>query len=219
MPAAMRQPPAAFRDMLFGDTPLDQWGVKAVPAEPWSWFAAAREALARDDRAGAVVALQKVTDAPGLESRHYLVAWNALRGLGIAPPPERAKQILGVVVEMPVDDGVDILACYEDNTARYINHNGGIIVVDAPLAEVSAAIGAVIAASRPVVARIGPYEAERPGPPGSGLARLSFLTPSGLHFGQGPVEQFARDPMAGPVIAAATRLLQAVMSFAESQRR
>lgn len=204
-----------FRDLFFGDTPLDQWG-RTATGEPWTWFAAAREALMREDRRAAIAALERVVATPGLESRHTLVAWNALRGLGVNPSPERAKHLLGVVIDMPVDTRYDVLACYEDNTARYINHTGGIVVIDTPVPQISAAIADVLAAARPVVARIGPHDGARPGPPALPNAQLSFLTPSGLHFGRGDAEVLMRDPMGGPVIGTAVKLLQAVIALSQS---
>lgn len=223
MPTTRRQPssessPADFRDMLFGDTPLEQWGAKTA-GEPWSFFADAREAIKKGNKTGAVTALQKIISTPDLESRQYLVAWNALRQLGVGAPPDQAKRLLGIVIDMPIDESqFDVLACYEDNTARYLNHAGNIVIIDAPERSITTAIAGVMAASRPVVARIGPHDGPRPPAPGPQLVRLSFLTPSGLHFGQGGAQVFMRDPMAGPIIGAATQLLQAVIAFAEANR-
>ena len=42
--------------------------------------------------------------------------------------------------------------------------------------------------------------------------RLNFLAPSGLHFGQAPYAMFKQDPLAGPVVRAATQLLQALIA-------
>jgi hypothetical protein len=47
--------------------------------------------------------------------------------------------------------------------------------------------------------------------------RINLLTPSGLHFGQGAFEVLASDPMGGPVIGSATRLMQELI--AKSQER
>ena len=42
--------------------------------------------------------------------------------------------------------------------------------------------------------------------------RLNFLAPSGLHFGQAPFAVFEQDALAGPVVRAATALLQALIA-------
>jgi hypothetical protein len=44
-----------------------------------------------------------------------------------------------------------------------------------------------------------------------GEVRINFLTPSGLHFGQGRYQDFASDGLGGPVLAAALRLMQALI--------
>jgi choline dehydrogenase-like flavoprotein len=60
---------------------------------------------------------------------------------------------------------------------------------------------------------------EGPRPPlPPAMARISLLTPNGLHFGQAPFEAFTGDPMAAPIIGAAMQLMQALIQQAESRR-
>ncbi len=73
-----------------------------------------------------------------------------------------------------------------------------------------ALVDTLLAVGAMVAARIGPWDRARPPAPEAGRVQLSFLTPSGLHFGQGPMDLFRSDPMAGPVLQAATALLQAL---------
>jgi hypothetical protein len=40
------------------------------------------------------------------------------------------------------------------------------------------------------------------------MVRITFLVSDGLYFGEGPANIFFKDPMAGPVLNAATQLLQ-----------
>lgn len=203
---------AAFKELLFGDVPLEKWGPDAAGV-PWTWFAEARSALANGDLAGAARALARVVGTEGLASRHHLQAWHAARQLGIRPEAHDAKRVLGVVIEMPMGPGFDILACYEDHSARYLNHAGRMVVVESPMAVIVPLIDGVMEASQRLVDAIGPHEGHRPAGPPVGQARLSFLTPSGLHFGQASAETLARDALAGPVIAAATGLLQGIINL------
>jgi hypothetical protein len=48
-----------------------------------------------------------------------------------------------------------------------------------------------------------------------GLLRLSMLCAGGLYFGEGPLSALGTDPMADPLVAAATRLLQTLISKAD----
>ena len=63
-----------------------------------------------------------------------------------------------------------------------------------------------------VLDRIGPWTQPRLPPPPPDHIRLNFLAPSGLHFGQAPFGVFEQDALAGPVVRAATGLLQAMMA-------
>lgn len=203
----------ALRETMFGDMPMDQWSrAGGASAEPLSTFVRAREQAARDDAVGACASWQRITAMRGIESRHTLQAWTFLRAHGTSPPPEVAKRVLGVVLEMPMTDtGFDLLAAYADCTARWVKYTGLAIMWDAPEPATDGPLLALLAAAQRTVERIGPWDGARPGLPPSGHARLNFLTPSGLHFGQGPVDVLARDPLGGEIIQTGTALLQAMI--------
>ena len=144
---------------------------------------------------------------------------HALRAVGERPGGNDAKHLYGVVVEVSMPpDGLDLLAAYEDGTARYYNYSGAGVVWDRPDASLDPAVSALLEAGRTLVTQIGPWEGERaPAPRGSDV-RVSLLTPSGPHFGQGPFDALAADNLGGPVIAAATRLMQELIAKAEGGR-
>jgi hypothetical protein len=107
--------------------------------------------------------------------------------------------------------GVDIVACYADLTARYFNYSGAAVIWDNPDDSLKAEIGNLLDAGKNIIHSIGPWEKERPGVPPRGQARVSMLTPSGLHFGQAPLNTLSHDEMGGPIIKAATNLMQALI--------
>jgi hypothetical protein len=74
------------------------------------------------------------------------------------------------------------------------------------------AIDQLLEASRQVVAQLAPWKEARPAPPPRDHARLSFLTPSGLHFGQGPMDVLARDPLGAQVLQLASELMRALIA-------
>lgn len=155
---------------------------------------------------------------PDLESRHYLQAWHFLRSLGFDPPPAEAKKLFGVVVEVAMKEGLDILAAYADQTARYFNYSGAAVIWERPEGSLDTSVDGLLQAGSVLVEVIGPLESPRPAsPPPKGHARINLLVPSGLHMGQGPYEALARDPLGGPVIAAAVELMNALIGKAEKR--
>jgi hypothetical protein len=123
--------------------------------------------------------------------------------------------VYGVVVEVTLSGGLDTLAAYADGSARYLNWSGKAIVWDAPRTPIGALVGAVIEAGERIVPRIGPWDGPRRGPPPLDHVRLNMLTPSGLHFGEGPMDVLSNDAIGGPLVAAAVKLLQALTAQAK----
>ena len=207
-----------IRETLFGDMSLSEWAHGETDASPWSQFTAAQQRLAAGDPGEAAKYLQQIVAMPGLEARHTLQAWNELRRLGVSPESD-ARQLLGVVIEVAMDEGLDILAAYADHSARYINYSGAAVIWDHADASLDDAIDDLFAASRAIIQQIGPWEGERPGPPPRGQARISMLAPGGLFFGQAPMQTLMTDPLASPAMSSAIRLMQALIEKSEGARR
>jgi len=209
------KPPADLRDTLFGDLPLDRWvGTGAASQEfPWNAFVAARADVGNGQREKAVEKWQEIVNHPGLEPRHYVQAWYFLRLAGQKPPEELARLLLGVVVEVGMEQGLDLLAAYPDYAARYYNFSGKGVVWEHPNDSMNQKIDELLEASRRVVAQIGPWQGVRPPAPPKDFVRLCFLTPSGLHFGQAPLEAMSKDPIGGEVLYRAGALMQALMGL------
>lgn len=213
----MTQPPD-IREVLFGDLPFSQWpneASKGLHGEPWLSFVQARDQLNSGDNESSKQTLRQILEMPDLESRHYLQAWHFLRGLGELPSKGEAQQLYGVVVEVTLDEGLDIVAAYADHTARYFNYSGAAIVWERPNENLNSVIDSLLDAGKVVAAQIGPWEGERPAAPPQGQVRISMLAPSGLHFGQGPFDDLSGDPLGGPVIVAAMQLMQSLISNTE----
>ncbi|RTQ47116.1 hypothetical protein EJV47_19660 [Hymenobacter gummosus] len=212
-------PPAGIREVLFGDLSLDQWprpGSDLAATEPWNWFVAAQQAVEQHDAAAAAEALRRVLATDGLEARHYLQAWQALRELGQEPTAAEAKQVLGVVVEVGLDQGLDLVAAYADGSARYYNFSGAGVVWERPDDSLVAPIQGLLAAGQRVAEQIGPWTEPRPAAPPKGTVRINMLTPSGLHFGQASFEALWQDALGGPVLVAAQQLMEALIGKSEA---
>jgi hypothetical protein len=204
-----------LRELLFGDVPIEDWAGTSK-ALPWRHFQDAEHAMAHADVPAAEAALHAVLDTPELESRQYLQAWSCLRQLDRDALTDLPEHLYGVVLDVPLEQGYDTLAAYDDHTARYLNQGGGVIVWDIRDPDMDALIDALLTAARPLLATVGVWESARP-PLTTGRARVSMLTAEGLHFTEGVFEQFAQDPPTAPVFAAGAALMSALID--RSQRR
>lgn len=139
------------------------------------------------------------------ESRVRALAFNWLRAHGHETPK---GVVLGVIVEVPADKGLDVLAAYADGRVRYINRGGKVAIVEPDAApKVSRQAMRLLEMAQPVAAQIGPWGKPRLPPPKRPNVRLTFVVSDGLYFGEGPFSAMERDALAGPLIAQATNLL------------
>ena len=184
-------------DTLFGDLPSYAWPPGDDVAEfPWTAFVEAR----RDP--GRAVELWQQVAAADVAPRHVAQAWYFLRAHGVQPAPEEQQRVLGLVMEIGLKWGADVLAVYADRNVRYYKQAGGGVVLGHAEGEQAELVDALLAASAEVVARTGAGSGHVPAPPHERSVRLTFLTPGGVHRTEGPMEQ-----LGGAVLTLATRLL------------
>ena len=160
------------------------------------------------------VAIQAIAEDPNQESRVRLLAF---RWLASHERTVDSKEILGVVIEVGLEQGNDTLAAYADGSVRYINQSGKLAVFEGGPPEVVAAARELVQASRDTVDRIGPWDQPRRAPPARGDIRLTFLVSDGLYFGEGPFSLLANEPLAKPVINTGVRLLQLCVEAASAK--
>ena len=151
------------------------------------------------------VALRKIADEQTNEGRVRAVAYNRLRAAGEKVPP---KKLLGVIVEVPLQQGLDVLAAFSEGGVRYLNQSGKVAIFEGQGNPVEALAKELVAISQPIVNQIGPWDKQRLPPPKAGNVRLTFLVSDGLYFGEASFGALQSDPMASPVLAKASQLLQ-----------
>ncbi|MBV8635912.1 MAG: hypothetical protein JO002_15560 [Burkholderiaceae bacterium] len=201
LPAPYREMPnnlaynAAFCDSEVLFKPKD-----AASAAPWQ-----KTLFAAMPDAGAVRALAE--DVKQV-SCVRLFAYKWLREHSQLVPP---KLLLGVVIEVPADEGLDTLAAYADGRVRYISHGGKEAQVEVPPAAMQDKSKALFTSSNKLVARIGAWNKKRLPPPAKGKVRISFLASDGLYFGEGSFAAIQKDADAAQVIRDGTELLQLVV--------
>ena len=153
--------------------------------------------------------IRKIAESTEEESRIRVLAYNWLRSNSHAVPK---GLLLGVIVEVPLENGLDVLAAYPDGRVRYINQTGKMTIVEGGAPAIESLAKELVAKSKVVVSNIGPWEKARLPAPSRGNIRLTFLVSDGLYFGEGPFSLMQKDPMAAPVINKAVELLQAVVN-------
>lgn len=105
-------PSITLRDILRASAPLEKMTTYSHSLSPCPHFPAAHQALRNGDHHAAIQHLQKVVHMEELEARAYLQAWHSLRELGEQAPPDMARTIHGVVVEVGLKGGLDMVAAY-----------------------------------------------------------------------------------------------------------
>lgn len=157
-----------------------------------------------------VAALRTLADDSSLEGRVRYLAYSRLRQLGQTVP---AKRLLGVIIEVPLTNGLDVLAAYSEGGVRYLNQSGKLAFYEG-VESLQPLVQRLFAAAAPVIERTGPASQPRRPPPTGSSARITFLVSDGLYFGEGPMADLQRDPLAGPVIQRGVELLQASVALA-----
>lgn len=149
--------------------------------------------------------LTKIAEDTSVESRVRVLAYNKLLSVGYKPAP---KQLLAVIVEVGLEDGLDVLACFKDGRARYINQSGALIIWETADDRSTELSNTLFLRAHEIVNRLGgPWAEPRRPYPKKGTMRISFLASDGLYFGEGPIDMMFNDAMAGPAIATATEFM------------
>jgi hypothetical protein len=200
---------AVLREQLFADQDLAD--VLAQTDGDNEFLVLCRDALAhrqRGDLDGARDRLVQAAQLPELEARAALLACRALRGLGLEFLPETADAVLGVVVEVPVEDKLDTLAIYDDGTARYFNQGALSIVQSHTKGPFAEQAHAVITEAQRVAQAVLPGDRATPRP--DEHIRIVLLTPGGARLVDLTFEQVRRG-LFRPLFDATTGLLVALV--------
>jgi len=148
--------------------------------------------------------LKKITIDDKNESRLKLLAYNKLRSNG---NKVLEKELLGVIIEVGLDSGLDVLAAYSDGTARYINYSEKMIFWESPSADSNNITDKLFKESEIVLKQIGSWDKERPRFPAKGTIRISFLVSDGMYFGQGSDDNFFNDELSAPILKYGNKLM------------
>lgn len=170
-----------FYNLLFCNTALFRDHGAAV-AGPLRVLAAARPSPA---------SLRTIVDAEGGDSR--LRALAAQRLLQQGQRYDGAFCCFGAILEVPMSDGLEVLAAYDDGAVRHLAADGRAIIYDSGPSEVRKLAAQAVDLADARAARVPPWKRPRLPPPLSGDVRLSMLCSDGLRFVQGPFASLQKD--------------------------
>lgn len=123
-----------IRQGLFASEPMNVFAQRLKldgKPGPFQTFVEAVELASSGKKEEAKSRFRSILVLPNLEIRITLLVWSALRELGEDPDAKSAKEVLGVVAEVPMRGAYDTLAAYQDGSARYLNLSGAAIFCDA----------------------------------------------------------------------------------------
>jgi hypothetical protein len=206
---AIEAPGLSMDDLLFGDIPLDTWASMGTDVAPWNLFAKAKAFKDAGNMDKAIKAVQDILEIESLESRQYLQAYNVLREFGASA--SGGIELIGVIVQVGMPDGLDQLAVYADLSTRYYNYSGKMIIWEHPDDSLDKQIEEIIETGKGMLNLMGPWNDKRPAAPGNGYARINFLTSHGLHFGQAAINDLFNDPNAAPIMNKMLELMKTLI--------
>jgi len=169
----------------------------ASAGEPWATLLS---------EAADVAALRQIAESNSEHSRARALAYRRLRSAGV----DTAKSVLGFIVEVPVEGGVDALAAYSDGRVCYLHHSGETIAIESPSPRVAALTADLARSGHQIVDKVDPWDRKRLPPPEDGRVRLTFVVSNGLYFCDGSFAELQRDTVAGPLLRRATEVLELV---------
>lgn len=147
--------------------------------------------------------LQKIASDKSLETRARILAYRELT----KEENILDKQLLGVIIEIGLPEGLDVLAAYSDGTARYINHSQKLVAWEAPTNESNALIQKLLENSLNASNQIGLWDKKRKPHPSKDNVRITFLLSHGIAFGEGQCQLLSQDEIGGPILSSATQLM------------
>ncbi|HET9906096.1 MAG TPA: hypothetical protein VFQ23_05635 [Anaerolineales bacterium] len=186
--------------------------VDAKSVFPWSNFVAANQALKENNKDKALTQLKEIVATPqGLETRIRLQAWHTLVALGELPIDTLRGYTQGVVMENHTVKGLDVVAGYSDNSARYWNNAGTGVIWDARDPEIDKLVFNLLSVGFEITKRIGVGLRDTPPVPEKGFVRFFIMAFDGSTVGEGRYDQLSKDPMGRVAIDAGLKLMSALM--------
>jgi hypothetical protein len=162
--------------------------------------------------------MRRVAEMQSVESLITLWAWNTLRAWGQAPDDDVAQKVLGIVMEVGLDNGMDVMAAYEDGTSRYVSRKGSMIIWDDHDDHNNDLARQIVAAAQAIVDQLPASTAEAV--TSTGKVQFSVLTVGGIRGIIAPMNELSRaaSPLS-PLFNASKELLISLIKTVEESKQ
>lgn len=101
----------------------------------------------------------------------------------------------GVILEVGLDTGADVLAAFADGRARFLNNNGDISMWEGGEGPTAALVVTLLGLAEPIGRNTAAQPAGRLPSPADGSIRISVFSAAGMHVEEGPMDALADHPV------------------------
>jgi hypothetical protein len=199
----------AARARLWEGQYQDAATLAAGKGEPWSSFIVSAARIKGGLSAQRTLAF--VADNPDFESRMRLWAFTALRKTGYQPTALQSADVMGLVLEVPMEDSEDALATYADGSSRLLGYAGNIVIRE-PADDTRSLVDDVLAKAQPLLAVPPAPRSRRPLP--ADKVRFTALSAMGLHTIDVPWSDVEPPGRYADLFTAAAKLLGRITAMA-----
>jgi hypothetical protein len=193
----------AARARLWEGQYQDAATLAAGKGEPWSSFIVSAARL--KGGLSAQRTLVYVADNPDFETRVRLWAFTALRKTGYQATALQGADVLGFVVEVPMEGSKDTLAAYADGSIRFVGYKDNIVIRE-PKDETKPLVEDMLSKAQPLLA-VPPAPRSR-APIPVDRVRLTALSAMGLHTIEVPWSDLEPPGKYAELFTSAAKLLE-----------
>jgi hypothetical protein len=193
----------AARARLWEGQYHDAATLAAGKGEPWSSFIVSAARL--KGGLSAQRTLVHVADHPESETRVRLWAFTALRKTGYQPTALQGADVLGFVVEVPMDGSKDVLAAYQDGSIRFLGYANNTVIRE-PMDDTKGMVEAVLSKAQPLLGVPSAPRSSAPIPVDK--VRLTALSAMGLHTIEVPWSELEPPGEYADLFTSAAKLLE-----------
>ena len=163
--------------------------------------------------------LRRVADMQNVDSLITLWAWNVLQDWGQQPDDDLAQKVLGVVMEVGLDKGIDVMAAYNDGTSRYVSRTGSMIAWDDHGDLNNDLARKIVAAAQTIVNQLPASTADAATTTGN--VQFSVLTIGGIRGITAPMNELSRaaSPLSSLFNASKELLISLIKTVEESKQK